>query len=420
VLNKAKAGKIMSMKVVVIGAGQAAIAFAAKLRELDANAQITLIGEEGSLPYQRPPLSKKYMTGEMTADRLLLRPEEWYAENNVECITTNKVGAIDTARKEVRFNGDTVPFDKLLIATGSTPRRLPDAIGGNLGNVFTLRDLADADAITEHMIEGNQALIIGGGYIGLEAAAVLAGKGMKVRVIEMAERILQRVAAKETSDFVREKHLSHGVEIAEGVSLIALEGTDGVVTCALFEQGPQLDVDMVLVGIGVLPNMDLAKQAGLACSNGIEVDRYTRTSHPDIHAAGDVACFEFPPDSEDRHHVRLESVQNAIDQAEAAAKIIAGGKEPYHPHPWFWSDQYEMKLQIAGLNMGYDQTVVRSGSREGGQSVWYFADGKFIAVDAINDSKAYMFGKKILEMGRTITPGQAGDAAFDLKELIRE
>lgn len=403
------------MRTVVIGAGQAAIAFAAKLRSLDQDAEIILVGDEHSLPYQRPPLSKKYMTGEMEAERLLLRPAEWYEENRITCITAETVSAIDPDARTITHDGNTLAYDKLVIATGSTPRKLPDALGGNLENVFTLRDLADADTIAPHMIAGNQALIIGGGYIGLEAAAVFAGKGMKVRVVEMADRILQRVAAKETSDFVRAEHQRNGVEIMEGVSLKSLDddGT-GKVARAIFQEGPALDVDLVVVGIGVLPNMQLAADAGLACGNGIEVDEFTRTSNPDIHAAGDVACFEFGG-----NRIRLESVQNAIDQAEAAAKVIAGDETPYRPHPWFWSDQYEMKLQIAGLNLGYDQTIVRPGAREGGQSVWYFANGKFIAVDAINDSKAYMFGKKILELGRDITPEQAGDAAFDLKTLIK-
>jgi len=409
----------MANDVIVIGAGQAAIAFASKLRELDPDVTITLIGEEDSLPYQRPPLSKKYMTGEMEAQRLLLRPAEWYQDNRVNCITGTRVKSIDLAAKSVSLDdGKTLPFAKLLIATGATPRKLPDAIGGNLQNVFCLRNLSDADAIAEKISEGASARIIGGGYIGLEAAAVLSGKGMKVRVVEMAERILQRVAAKETSDFVRAKHLSHGVEISEGTSLVSLQGENGIVKKAVFEQGPAEEVDLVLVGIGVLPNMELAKEAGLVCGNGIEVDEMTRTSHPDIHSAGDVASFEFPFGTKDSNRIRLESVQNAIDQAEHAAKVICGDQAPYRPHPWFWSDQYDMKLQIAGLNLGYDQTVIRPGSREGGQSVWYFKQGKFIAVDAINDSKAYMFGKKILELDREILPEQAGDPGFDLKGLI--
>ncbi|MCB1415435.1 MAG: FAD-dependent oxidoreductase [Nitratireductor sp.] len=404
----------MAIKAVTIGAGQAAVAFAAKLRELDADAEILMIGGEESLPYQRPPLSKKYMTGEMEAERLLLRPAEWYADNRIECRTSTQVTRIDPATKKVHAGGEAISFDKLLIATGAAPRALPAAIGGELDNVFTLRSLADADRIASLMQEGAKALVIGGGYIGLEAAAVFATRGLKVHVIEMADRILKRVASAETAGFVRAVHEAHGVDVLENTAIERLEGNDGAVSRAVLGDGSSIDADLVVVGIGVTPNDILAREAGLVCGNGIEVDEFTRTSHPDIHAAGDVACFEFHGG-----RTRLESVQNAIDQAEHAAKVIAGSSEPYVPVPWFWSDQYDMKLQIAGLNAGFDNTVVRPGSHQGGQSVWYFAGETFLAVDAINDPRAYMFGKKILEMGRTVTPRQAADADFDLKALIR-
>ena len=404
----------MAIKAVTIGAGQAAVAFAAKLRELDAEAEILMIGGEESLPYQRPPLSKKYMTGEMEAERLLLRPAEWYADNRIECRTSTQVTRIDPATKKVHAGGEAISFDKLLIATGAAPRALPAAIGGELDNVFTLRSLADADRIASRMQEGAKALVIGGGYIGLEAAAVFATRGLKVHVIEMADRILKRVASAETAGFVRSVHEAHGVDVLENTAIERLEGNGGAVSRAVLGDGSSIDADLVVVGIGVTPNDILAREAGLVCGNGIEVDEFTRTSHPDIHAAGDVACFEFRGS-----RTRLESVQNAIEQAEHAAKVIAGSSEPYVPAPWFWSDQYDMKLQIAGLNAGFDNTVVRPGSHEGGQSVWYFAGETFLAVDAINDPRAYMFGKKILEMGRTVTPRQAADADFDLKALIK-
>lgn len=403
----------MAEKTVVLGAGQAAIAFAAKLRERDPDMMITLIGEEASLPYQRPPLSKKYMTGEMTADRLLLRPQEWYADNHIDCRTNERVTALDLSNKTVTSNGKTITFDKLLIATGARPRLLPENLTNNLAGVFVLRTLTDADRIAAAMKNATKAVIIGGGYIGLEAAAVFAQKGLSVTVIEMADRILQRVAAAETAAFVRGKHESHGVRILQKTSIRKLDGNQGRVTGVELNDGPTIAADLVVVGIGVMPNMEIAKTAGLVCGNGIEVDRQTRTSHPDVHAAGDVASFEFRGT-----RCRLESVQNAIDQAEHAAKVIAGDGADYQPVPWFWSDQYDLKLQIAGLNSGYDQTIIRQGTREGTQSIWYFKEGQFLAVDALNDPRAYMFGKKILEMDRNITPDQASDTGFDLKTLI--
>jgi 3-phenylpropionate/trans-cinnamate dioxygenase ferredoxin reductase subunit len=403
----------MGMKTVVIGAGQAAIAFAAKLRELDGDAEITLIGDEPSLPYQRPPLSKKYMTGEMSADRLLLRPAEWYETNRVNCLTRTAATRIDLETSEIICSDKCVPFDKLLIATGSRPRTLPEGIGGDLPGVYTLRHLADADQIATEITEGRKAVIIGGGYIGLEAAAVFATKGLAVEVIEMADRILKRVASPDTAAYVKAKHEANGVTIREQTAIKILVEFDGRFAGVELEDTTLVNADFCVVGIGVLPNVELAAGAGIACENGILVDNTTRTSHADIHAAGDVANFEFRD-----ARCRLESVQNAIDQAETAARAIAEEEVDYRPVPWFWSDQYDLKLQIAGLNSGYDQTVVRPGTRDGTQSVWYFREGKFLAVDALNDPRAYMFGKKILELGRDIAPGQAADASFDLKALV--
>jgi 3-phenylpropionate/trans-cinnamate dioxygenase ferredoxin reductase component len=403
------------MKVLVIGAGQAAAAFCAKLHELDPMAAMTIVGEEASLPYQRPPLSKKYMTGEMSADRLLLRPEEWYTQSSITHHLSAEVTAISPADKTVTFaDGRVLGWDRLLIATGSAPRRLPPAVGGDLDGVYVLRSLADADRLATEMRPGRRVLVVGGGYIGLEAAAVAASLGLKVTVAEMAPRILQRVAAPQTSDYFRALHQGHGVRILENKALTRLTGRNGRVERAEFGDGETLDIDFVLVGIGVTPNDGLAKAAGLHTENGIAVDSHARTSHPSIHAAGDCASFEFRG-----HRIRLESVQNAIDQAEIAAGDICGDPVEYRPVPWFWSDQYDTKLQIAGLNMGYDATVVRPGPRDGAQSVWYFAGAEFVAVDSINDSRSYMFGKRILELGRNLTQEQAADPEFDLKALIR-
>lgn len=405
----------MSRKIVVAGAGQAAAAFAAKLRQLDEDCAITLIGEEPVLPYQRPPLSKSYMTGEMTLDRLLLRPEQWYADNSITCMTGETITGIDRQQKTVATaNGETLAYDKLLLATGSTPRHLPAEIGGDLAGVHVLRSVADADTMAPEMVAGRTMLVVGGGYIGLEAAAVASSKGLKVYLIELADRILQRVACPPTSDFFRDLHTGNGVEIMENTALSHLEGNGGRVARAVLKDGQALDIDFVLAGIGVMPNTALAADTGIEVENGISVDSATRTSDPDIHAAGDCASFEFRG-----RRTRLESVQNAIDQAEAAARIIAGEEIDYVPVPWFWSDQFETKLQIAGLNTGYDSTVIRPGARPGAQSVWYFAGDEFLAVDAMNDPRTYMAAKRMLESGRSITTEQASDPQFDLKQLMK-
>ena len=404
----------MAERLVIVGAGQAAFALAAKLRMLKDPRPITMIGNEPVLPYQRPPLSKKYLLGEMSFDRLLYRPEAWYAENNVEIRLSTPVEAIDRVKRSVKlFDGSDIPFHTLALATGATPRRLPPAIGGDLDGVYTVRDKADADRLAEEMKPGHRLLIVGGGYIGLEAAAVARKLGLDVTLIEMADRILARVAARETADAIRAIHESEGVSVCEKTGLTRLIGDDGRVKAAELSDGRVIDADMVIVGIGVAPNDHLAADAGLKVQNGILVDAFGRTSDPAIFAMGDCAVQDWKG-----QQVRLESVQNAVDQAEAVAAVLAGGSEPYRPKPWFWSDQYEVKLQIAGFNLGYDETVVRPGAREGSLSIWYFRDGDFIAVDAINDAKAYVTGKKLLDMGRSVDRAAIADPTLDLKALI--
>ncbi|KQW32262.1 pyridine nucleotide-disulfide oxidoreductase [Rhizobium sp. Root274] len=404
----------MAGRLVIVGAGQAGFALAAKLRALKDERPITLIGSEPCLPYQRPPLSKKYLLGEMEFDRLLFRPESWFAENNVEIHLSTPVEAVDRDQKIVRlFDGSAIDYDHLAFATGATPRRLPSAIGGDLTGVFTVRDKADADALAGEMKAGRRLLIIGGGYIGLEAAAVARKLGLDVTLIEMADRILARVAAPATAEAMRAIHAAEGVAIREKTGLNRLIGLDGRVKGAELSDGTVLDVDIVIIGIGVLPNDQLASEAGIETMNGIIVDAHGRTSDPQIFAMGDCAVQDW-----NGSRVRLESVQNAVDQAEAVAAVIAGGQEPYRPKPWFWSDQYEVKLQIAGFNLGYDETLTRPGAREGSLSVWYFKEGQFIAVDAINDAKAYVTGKKLLDTGRQPERAVLLDPSADLKQLL--
>ncbi len=404
----------MAGRLVIVGAGQAAFALAAKLRALKDDRPITIIGLEDVLPYQRPPLSKKYLMGEMSFDRLEFRPAEWFVENDVEIRLSTWVEEIDRAGKSVRMqDGSTLSYDKLVLATGATPRTLPAAIGGDLGGVLTVRDKRDADQLKQEMLPGRRLLVIGGGYIGLEAAAVARKLGLDVALIEMTERILQRVAAPETAGIMRDIHLANGVSIREKTGLTRLIGKEGRVSAAELSDGSIIDVDLVIAGIGVAPNDRLARESGLEVGNGIVVDAFTRTSDPDIHAVGDCALLPMNGNS-----VRLESVQNAVDQAEAAAHVLAGAEKAYEPKPWFWSDQYDVKLQIAGFNLGYDETVLRPGQREGSHSVWYFQQGRFIAVDAINDAKAYVTGKKLLDTGTQPNRDILADHSADLKSLL--
>jgi 3-phenylpropionate/trans-cinnamate dioxygenase ferredoxin reductase subunit len=401
-------------RLVIVGAGQAGFALAAKLRALKDERPITMIGNEPVHPYQRPPLSKKYLLGEMSFDRLLFRPDTWYAENRVEIRLSTPVEAIDRANRLVRlFDGSEIPYETLAIATGATPRRLPVAIGGDLGSVFTIRDKADADRLATEMKPGHRLLIVGGGYIGLEAAAVARKLGLDVTLIEMADRILSRVAASETADAIRAIHEGEGVLILERTGLTRLIGDEGRVKAAELSDGRVIDADMVIVGIGVIPNDRLAGDAGLEVQNGIVVDAFGRTSDPAIFAMGDCAVQDWKG-----QQVRIESVQNAVDQAETVAAVLAGGSDPYRPKPWFWSDQYDVKLQIAGFNLGYDETVLRPGAREGSLSVWYFRAGELVAVDAINDAKAYVTGKKLLETGQALDRHAVADPSVDLKSLI--
>ncbi len=399
-------------KVIVVGAGQAGSSCVAKLRNGGFEGEVTLIGAEPVAPYQRPPLSKAYLLGEMTLDRLFLRPESFYNDNNITFRKSANVEAIDTAAQTVTVEGEKLSYDDLVLTTGSAPRHLPAAIGGALGNVFTVRDLADADAMAPHFVEGARALIVGGGYIGLEAAAVAAKRGVQVTLVEMADRILQRVAAPQTSDYFRALHRAHGVDIREGVGLERLTGDEDV-SGAVLTDGAELEVDFVIVGVGIAPATELAEAAGIELDNGIKSDTYGATSAPHVWAAGD--CASFPYRGE---RIRLESVPNAIDQAECVAENIMGAGKDYLAKPWFWSDQYDVKLQIAGLNTGYDTVVARRGDGQTA-SFWYYKGQELLAVDAMNDPRAYMIGKRLIEAGKTADPAVFADPEYDLKALLK-
>ena len=396
--------------IAVIGAGQAGASLVAKLRGEGFDGNITLIGAEAVPPYQRPPLSKAYLLGDMTLERLFLRPQSFYDENNIALRLGTQVTAIDTAAKTIAIGDEALGYDQLALTTGSVPRKLPASAGGTLGGVYTVRDLADVDAMAPHVTQGGRVLVVGGGYIGLEAAAVCAKRGMHVTLVEMADRILQRVAAPETSDYFRALHTAHGVDIREGVGLGGLIGNDHV-TGARLSDGAELACDMVIVGVGIAPGTTLAEAAGLTLDNGIATDAQGRTSAPDVWAAGDCASFPYRG-----HRIRLESVPNAIDQAEIVARNMLGAGVDYVAKPWFWSDQYDIKLQIAGLNTGYDRVVVRDGGTA--RSHWYYANDTLLAVDAMNDPRGYMVGKRMIEAGRSPDPGLVADASVDAKALM--
>lgn len=397
--------------IVIIGAGQAGASAAARLRALGHSGPITLIGEEPAPPYQRPPLSKGYLLGEMALERLYLRTPSFWSEQDVTLRLGTPVTAIDPAARSVALGAEVIAYDTLVLTTGAAPRRLPAAIGGDLAGVHTVRTLADVDAMAPEFRPGARLLVIGGGYIGLEAAAVAAKLGLSVTLVEMAPRILQRVAAPETSDFFRRLHQDHGVTILEGIGLDRLSGETRVSTARLSD-GRELPVDFVIVGVGITPSTALAEAAGLAIENGIRTDAQGRTSDPQVWAAGD--CASFP------HHggrIRLESVGNAIDQAELVAENILGAGKDYVAKPWFWSDQYDVKLQIAGLNTGYDRIVTRPDGAS--VSFWYYAGDRLLAVDAMNDPRAYMIGKRLIEAGRSPDPALVADPATDMKSLMK-
>ncbi len=404
----------MSDSIVIIGAGQGAAAFAGKLRALGSDRPITIVGNEPVLPYQRPPLSKKYLIGEATFDRLLLKPPAWYETNAVTVLTGRRAIAINrTKRVIVLDQGVELPYATLVLATGATPRRLPAAIGGDLQGVFTLRDKADADALMADFQPRRRLLVIGGGYVGLETAAVARTRGLEVTVVELADRILKRVAAPGTANLVRELHKGHGVAILENSAIVRLIGVDGHLTVAELTDGRTISIDLAVIGIGVSPNVALAEAAGLAVEDGIIVDEFARTSDPDILAVGDCARFPYG----DRL-IRLESVQNAFDQGEAAAAALIGAGGAYAPQPWFWSDQYDAKLQIAGLHHGYDDTLATDGPRPGSHAIWYFAQGAMIAVDALNFPAAFVTAKKLLEAGKRVC--RLDIETKPLKELISQ
>ena len=315
-------------------------------------------------------------------------------------------------RKKFHLETKTLAYSDLILATGSTPNRLPVSVGGELDAVFTIRTIDDIALMQPYFKKGMRLLIVGGGYIGLEAAAVARFKEVDVTLVEMSDRILSRVASPETSQYFKELHEKNGVTLLEGVGLKTLRGETSV-SSAILSNDTEIDVDFVILGIGIQPETTLAHSAGIALQNGIKTNSKGQTSHPHIWAIGDCASFPYKGEQ-----IRLESVPHAIDHAEIIAENICGAEKEYHAKPWFWSDQYDVKLQIAGLNTGYTHVVTRQGASEGALSFWYYQDDALLAVDAANDPRAYMIGKRLIESGNSPSRAAIGDASIELKSLL--
>ncbi len=395
----------MSEPIVIVGAGQAAAKAVETLRGSGYDGSLVVVGDEAHPPYQRPPLSKKYLAGEMDASALQLKGPDYYATHSVDLRLEASAAAIEPARHRVVLgSGVSLPYSRLLIATGARSRGLPLA-GAEFPGVFTLRSIADVDAIRASLAQAERVVVIGGGYIGLEVAAVARSRGRPVTVLEGQDRVMARVVSPEVSRFFEALHCERGVDLRTRVAIASLTGRERVEGVRLAD-GSGVAADLVLVAVGALPNTELAAAAGLAVSDGIVVDGAARTSAPDVYAAGD--CTRFPSRRYGRA-IRLESVQNAIDQARVAALAMLGEAQDYDPVPWFWSDQYEIKLQIAGLSEGYDRSTREEGPG-GGFAVSYFAGERLLAVDAVNSARAHMLARRALAATDGVSPALPGAA----------
>jgi 3-phenylpropionate/trans-cinnamate dioxygenase ferredoxin reductase subunit len=400
------------MSVAIIGAGQAAAQLIDSLRRRGHAGAITLVGDEG-FPYQRPPLSKKYLAGELGLDRLQLRQPRYFDEQRVELRLGRRATAIDRHAKQVQLvGGATLDYEHLIIATGSHPRRLKMP-GADLAGVHYLRSLSDADHLRTEVHVGQRAVIIGGGYIGLEVAATLRQLGMEVTVLEMADRVMNRVVAEPVSRYYEREHASHGVKIELDVGVLALQGDTNGRVCAVETNRGAIAANLVVVGIGVLPTDELAQNAGLACDNGIVVDEYCRTSDQAIFAIGDCSNH---PSAHYRRRVRLESVDNAFEQANTVATNITGTPTKHDRVPWFWSDQYHHKLLIVGLADGHDQAILRGDQANHSFSVCYLRDGEFIAIDTVNMAKDQMAARKLIASRMRPDPNKLADISIALKD----
>lgn len=406
----------MIENVVIAGAGQAGFQTAMSLRQLGFKGALTIVGEEAALPYQRPPLSKAYMLRKSNADALSLRPRQFFIENDIRIMTETGIAAIDRlGRRLLLKSGDAIGYDHLVLALGARNRLLP-ILGAGTKGVFGLRSLTDANAISKHLDECQKIAIVGAGFIGLEFAAVATSLGKTVDLFELSGRVMSRAVSHETSSFFRAAHQDWGVKIHFGQTIVQVNSEADRVSSIQTSDGEMMLIDLVLVGIGVLPNSEIAESAGLKTDDGIKVNAELVTSDHDISAIGD--CASFPLAGHDQH-IRLESVQNAIDQGKLVAARLMGQSSPYRAVPWFWSDQKDLKLQIAGLSLGANQFVRIGDPQLNATSVLCFANDRLVAVESVNRGSDHMAARRILGQDSAyLTYQQAKSTDFDLKACL--
>jgi 3-phenylpropionate/trans-cinnamate dioxygenase ferredoxin reductase component len=405
--------------VLIVGAGQAGFQVAASLRAEGYEGPVTLIGDEPNLPYQRPPLSKGFMSGKQNIEATALRPLAFYQSHRIELMTGARVTEIDPVGSAVRLaSGHQFPYGTLVLAVGARNRKLPIK-GADLDGVCYLRTDAEAVNIQQRMENARDVVIVGGGFIGLELAAAARTLGKAVHVLEIQPRLMPRVVSPILSDFYRDVHRGQGVQISLGTGVSEIVGHQGEATTVVLSDGSVWPADLVLVGVGVVPNVELAVGAGLGVSNGIVVDERLRTGNENIYAVGD--CTDHPNPFADPMaggRARIESVQNAVDQAKCVAAAIMGRAEDYRAVPWFWTDQFDIKLQMAGLSGGYGQVVMRGEPESRKFSVFYFRNGRLAAIDSVNRPGDHLAGRKLIGAGIPLTAEQAADPSVDLKALF--
>ncbi len=405
---------MLQYDVLIVGGGHGGAQAAIALRQAKFEGSIGIVNAEPEYPYERPPLSKDYFAGEKAFERIMIRPPAFWSERNIDILLGKRVETVDAAAYSVTTaDGDVISYGKMIWATGGSPRWL-QCTGGNLPGVHVVRTRADVDAMLDGLGDVAEVAIIGGGYIGLEAAAVLSKMGKKVTVLEAMERVLARVAGEQLSRFYEAEHRAHGVDVRLGVEVTAIEGENRATGVRLADDDV-IPAQMVIVGIGIIPSVAPLLHAGASGGGGVDVDEYCRTSLPDIFAIGDCAAHANP--FAGGEIMRVESVQNANDMANAVAKSITGELTAYHAVPWFWSNQYDLRLQTVGLSVGYDATVVRGNPETRSFSVIYLKQGRVIALDCVNVTKDYVQGKALVVEGMQFAPEQLADANFTLKEL---